>query len=88
MTASGGLYPALGRYFKNLNELASAGCMSRSRARDCLDGVKQFTEAEKKAISANILAKLLNNRNGSPADFETALEAWSGQFDESYKKKG
>ena len=90
MTASGGLYPALGRYFKNLNELAAAGCMSRSRARDCLDGVKQFTEAEKKAISANIALSFVHHK---PAPEElrelwNAVKAWHGQFDEIYKKKG
>ena len=88
MTAAGGLYPALGRYFRSLKDLAEAGCMSRQRARDCLDGVKQFTDAEKKAIAANILAKHLNARNGTPADFENAIEAWNGHFDEVYKTRG
>lgn len=88
MTAAGGLYPALGRYFGSLKELAEAGCMSRQRARDCLDGKKQFTDAEKKAIAANILAKNLNARRGTPTDFENAIEAWNGNFDEIYKKTG
>lgn len=88
MTAAGGYYPALGRHFRSLKELAEAGCMSRQRARDCLDGIKQFTDAEKKAIAANILAKHLNARNGTPTDFENAIEAWNGHFDEIYKKTG
>ena len=87
MNAAGGLYPSLGRYFPKLADLAEAGCMSRQRARDCLDGKKEFTDAEKKAIAANILAKLLNARNNTPVDFENAMEAWDGAFDAIYRKK-
>ena len=50
MRASGGLYPALGRYFSTMQELADAGCMSPRRAQDCLRGIKQFTDQEKVAI--------------------------------------
>ena len=89
MTASGGLYPALGRYFKNLTELAHAGCMSRTRARECLDGVKTFTRAEKKAISANIVTGILTRSAFiNYAELEAAIDAWNGQFDEIYKKRG
>ena len=89
MTASGGLYPALGRYFKNLTELANAGCMSRTRARECLDGVKTFTRAEKKAISANIVTGILTRSAFiNYAELEAAIDAWNGQFDEIYKKRG
>lgn len=86
MTAAGGCYPSLGRYFRTLKELAAAGCMSRQRARECLDGVKQFTEAEKKAIAANIAAGLISSQGGS-IDLAYALKAWNGQFDEIYKRK-
>ena len=87
MNAAGGLYPSLGRYFKSLTDLAEAGCMSRQRARDCLDGKKEFTDAEKKAIAANVLAKQLNERHSTPVDFENAMEAWNGAFDAIYRKK-
>lgn len=90
MTASGGLYPALGRQFKSLTELAAAGCMSRTRARDCLDGVKTFTEAEKNAISANIVVRLVNKKNKTQAEWDEmqdAIKAWLGQFEEIYKRK-
>ena len=50
MTASGGLYPALGKHFKNMTELAHAGNMNRDTMRKCLNGERQFTRAEKKAI--------------------------------------
>lgn len=86
MTASGGIYPALGRYFKNLTELAHAGCMSRTRARDCLDGTKNFTRAEKKAIAANIAMKLMNTESYDYRELENANRAWSGKFDEIYKE--
>lgn len=89
MTASGGLYPSLGRYFSNLTELAHAGCMSRTRARECLDGVKTFTRAEKKAISANIVTGILTRSAFiNYAELEAAIDAWNGQFDEIYKKRG
>lgn len=86
MRADGGLYPSLGRFFDSLVELADAGCMSKQRARDCLDGKKAFTEAEKKAISANIVTKLLK-RSDLDSDFRNAKEAWDGRFDEIYKRK-
>lgn len=57
MRASGGLYPALGRYFSTMQELADAGCMSPRRAQDCLRGTKQFTDQEKVAIYNNIRLK-------------------------------
>lgn len=47
MRASCGIYPALGRYFKTLDELSRAGCMCRQRMTDCLHGRKEFTAEEK-----------------------------------------
>ena len=87
MTASGGLYPSLGRHFECLTQLALAGCMSRQRARDCLDGKKTFTRAEKKAISANIAMIILGSRNIDYQDLEDAHTAWKGKFDEIYRRK-
>ena len=86
MTASGGLYPALGKHFRSLTELAHAGCMSRQRLRDCLDGKKEFTRAEKKAISANIAAKLLSQQKFDYADLEKAVNAYQGNFDAVYRR--
>lgn len=80
MTASGGLYPSLGRYFESLTELAHAGCMSRTRARECLDGIKPFTRAEKKAIAANILAKLLSKNMLDYDELTDAQKAWEGSL--------
>ena len=81
------LYPSLGRYFENLTELAHAGCMSRQRLYDCLHGIKFFTRAEKKAISANIQAKILDRPSFDYDELTQAHEAWKGKFDEIYKKK-
>lgn len=86
MTASGGLYPALGRFFKSMTELAHAGCMSKTRLRDCLDGKKEFTRAEKKAISANIAAKLLSQKSFDYSDLEKAVNAYKGDFDEIFRR--
>ena len=87
MTASSGLYPSLGRYFDNLTQLAHAGCMSVRRLRDCLDGKKTFTRAEKKAISSNIAMRIMNSRVINYKELEDANEAWKGKFDEIYKQK-
>lgn len=82
------LYPALGRYFENMTELAHAGCMSRTRLWEILNGRKDFTRAEKKAISANIMAKLMNRPSYDYQELENANEAWRGKFDEIYRKVG
>ena len=91
MNAAGGLYPSLGRYFKSLTDLAEAGCMSRQRARDCLDGKKNFTEAEKKAIAANIGMRLNFNTGHFTCldltDLADVGKAWNGHFDEIFRKK-
>lgn len=52
------VYPGISRYFSSVKELASAGCMSRTRAWECLTGKKEFTEDEKKAIWNAILVKV------------------------------
>lgn len=88
MTARGGFYPSLGRYFDNLTELAHAGCMSRTRARECLDGLKTFTRHEKKAIAANIATRLMSSTAINYNELEDALKAWNGDFDQIYKSRG
>ena len=87
MTASCGLYPSLGRNFKSLTELAHAGCMSRRRARDCLDGVKSFTRAEKKAIASHIIANEVSKLHPDLREMTDAITAFNGKFDEIYKRK-
>ena len=74
MRASCGIYPALGRYFKTLDELSRAGCMSRQRMTDCLAGRKEFTDDEKKAICNAIIAKMVA-REIENWDMLTILEA-------------
>lgn len=84
---SGSLYPSLGRYFKNQTELAHAGCMSRTRLADILSGSKNFTRAEKKAISANIAAKELCKKVMDERELADAIKAYQGDFDEIYRRK-
>lgn len=81
------LYPSLNKYFENQTELAHAGCMSRQRLYDCLYGIKTFTRAEKKAIAANIQAKLLDQPSFDYEELNRAHEAWKGKFDETYRAK-
>jgi len=61
--------------------------MSRTRLYDCLSGRKTFTRAEKKAISANIIAKVISENVIDYEQLELASEAWSGKFDEIYRRK-
>ena len=84
---SGNIYPSLGRYFKNQTELAHAGCMSRTRLADILDGKKDFTRAEKKAISSNIIARELDKPIINEHELANAMRAFKGEFDEIYKRK-
>ena len=83
----GTLYPSLNKFFENQTELAHAGCMSRQRLYDCIHGFKDFTRAEKKAISANIIAKILDKPSFDCDELIQAHEAWKGKFDEIYKAK-
>lgn len=55
--ANFGLYPSLRRFFGTFQEFADAGCMSPRRARDCLRGIKQFTDQEKLAIARAVMLK-------------------------------
>lgn len=80
-------YPALGRYFENQTELAHAGCMSRTRLWECLTGQRDFTRAQKKAISANIALRLMNEKSINYQELENANQAWKGKFDEIYRRK-
>ena len=87
MTASGGLYPSLGRHFKSMTELAHAANRSRDYIHRCLNGQRDFTRADKKAISANIALKPMNSKSYDYQELEDANRAWKGEFDEVYKVK-
>ena len=83
MRVDGGLYPALGRFFRTTQELADAGCMSRKRAFDCLRGDKDFTRQEKQAIANAIIAKAASHE--IEESVEGFLEARQ-DFDKYFKK--
>ena len=87
MRGSCGLYPSLGRHFKSMKELAHAGCMSTRRLYDCLNGHKDFTRAEKKAISAHIATDLMTKQEINYSELQDAVRAFQGDFDEIYKRK-
>ena len=81
------LYPSLNRFFESSTALAHAGCMSRQRLSDCLNGTKEFTRAEKKAIAANIAVRIMDQPTIDYEELQNAVKAWKGQFDEIYKIK-
>ena len=74
MRASCGIYPALGRYFDTLDELARSACMRRPRMTACLHGRKEFTADEKQAICNAIIAKMVAKEIDN-WDMLTILEA-------------
>ena len=81
------LYPSLGRHFKSQAELAHAANKSRDYMWRCLTGKREFTRADKKAISANIALKLMNSKSYDYQELEDANRAWKGEFDEVYRRK-
>jgi hypothetical protein len=87
MTASGSLYPSLGRFFKSQKELADAGCMSERRLYDCLRGFKDFTSQEKQAIAGYIAQHIREQPIIDYSELMRADEAWKGKFDEVYRRK-
>ena len=86
MTADCGQFPALGRYFKTLDELARAGCMCRQKMTDCLRGRKEFTDNEKMAICNAIIAKMVAKEIDN-FDILDILNARSGRFDETFRTR-
>lgn len=86
-TVNGTLYPSLNRFFESSTALAHAGCMSRQRLSDCLNGTKAFTRAEKKAIAANIAVRIMDKPVIDYEELQNAVKAWKGQFDEIYRIK-
>ena len=87
MTCSDTLYPALGRHFKNQTELAHAANKSRDYVWRCLTGQRDFTRADKKAISASIVVRTLSKSPIDEKELSDAMTAYKGKFDEIYKRK-
>lgn len=85
MRASCGIYPALGRCFKNLDELSRAGCMCRQQMTDCLRGRKEFTDNQKMAICNAIIAKIVTGEIEN-LDMRTILEARE-DFDKVFRSE-
>lgn len=85
MRASSGIYPALGRYFKKSQDMADAGCMSRTRLRDCLDGKKEFTDQEKSAICCRALFNICGNVRFTSTDRDNLEKGMKGDFDQIFK---
>ena len=59
MKSSCGVYPALGRFFDSVEDLAHAGCMCPKRCFECIAGREAFTEDEKMAICNAIIARMI-----------------------------
>lgn len=79
------VYPRLGRYFRNCEELASAGCMKRNRLYKVLKGDKEFTADEKRAIANSIIGKMIAGEIDKE-DLSEVMKARSN-FDEVFRIK-
>ena len=79
------VYPRLGRYFRNCEELASAGCMKRNRLYKVLKGEKQFTDQEKRAIANSIIGKMVAGEIEA-TELQEMVKARES-FDEVFKTK-
>lgn len=80
------IYPALGRFFETTQEIADAGCMSRTTAWECLKGKKSFTPQQKAAIENAILAKAMRKEIDPEEELIGMIEARKS-FDEVFKVK-
>ena len=52
------IYPQLSRYFNTTTDLANAACMKRMKLWRILQGEQEFTPQEKRAIVADIIARM------------------------------
>ena len=89
MTPLQTIYPSLSKYFATTTELANAACMSRTRAYECLKGDKQFTVQQKKAIVANIIARIVRGdklKETDKTDLPKLFEAFNN-FDEVFRSE-
>lgn len=90
MTGAVDLYPSLGRYFDNMTQLAHAANRSRTYVTECRYGKREFTRADKKAISANIAMRIMDDQNHLDySELTLAYYAWGSptRFDEIYRVK-
>ena len=83
MRASTGVFPRLGRYFETMNDLADAGNISPRRMFDCVRGIKQFTDQEKRAIVNAIIAHMVIT--GKDEELQDMVEALD-DFDKVFRR--
>lgn len=81
------IYPALGRFFDSTTDLANACCMSRSKLWSILKGERDFTPQEKKAIVADIMARMFMSRieETDEVNLNSLYFAYNGHFDDMFK---
>lgn len=81
---TGDLYPRLGRFFENTEELAAAACMSRPTLLKSLRGQRSFTRSEENAIRNDLIKKVVC-RETSGISLDELIG--SNSFDELFKAK-
>lgn len=81
------IYPALDRFFDRMTDGANACCMGREKFRRVLKGDEEFTPQQKKAIVADIMARMFVGEIQQDEDINmmTLYLAYNGQFDQLFK---
>lgn len=83
-------HPALGRFFRSMTQLAIAGGMCRERLYQIKRGERNFTEQEKRAITADIMARMFAGEleQTEELNMQSLYLAYNGQFDQFFKIGG
>lgn len=85
MRADCGLYPRLGQFFDTAAEIADAACMTRPTLAKTLQGRREFTENEKRAIYDKILlGEFVKYLQGQENKVKALLES---DFDTEFRIK-
>lgn len=85
MRADCGLYPRLGQFFDTAAEIADAACMTRPTLAKTLQGRREFTENEKRAIYDKLLlGEFVKYLQGQENKVKALLES---DFDTEFRIK-
>lgn len=85
MKKSSYVYPSLLRYFKTVSKFGDSCNIKRTRATECLQGKKQFTEVEKNCIANALIAMMVID--GDYSELQKMIEARE-DFDKIFRIGG
>ena len=82
-------YPALGRFFDSMDQLAHAACIGRTQLYRIRKGEADFTPSQKSAIVADIMARMYVGQleQEEEINLQSLYFAYNGHFDEFFKSE-